>query len=108
MARRALLSILVVALGCSSEPEVEPDAGASPSPTATSPGPSPEGGAVDSAAPLPDAAAPDAAVPEGPRTEVAFVGGGDGMVRTYALDPTTGALSPLASVSAGNDPSPST
>jgi 6-phosphogluconolactonase len=105
MARRALLSVLVLALGCSSEPEVEPDAGAAPSPTTTSPGPSPEGGAVDSAAPLPDGAVPDAAVPEGPRTEVAFVGGGDGMVRTYALDATTGALSPLSSVSAGNDPS---
>jgi len=81
------------------------DGGVTPGPTPPGP-PTADGGRLpDGAAPVPGAdAGKDATAPDVPRTEVAFVGGGDGQIRTYAVQ-TTGALTPLKVLSVGGDPS---
>lgn len=101
---RRLSFVVVVAVGCS-DAEVGLDGGAVPGPSGTAPplvdASVPDGSTSLDAGPAPDGAAP----PAPPRTEVAFVGAGDGMVRSYAVDAGTGALRPLASAPAGGDPS---
>jgi 6-phosphogluconolactonase len=52
-----------------------------------------------------DAATSDASPPPVPRTEVVFVGTGDGKIRTYALDASTGALALKATLEGAGDPS---
>lgn len=105
----ACLPLLVVACGAT---DASPGGGAPPDDsgldgaTKAEAGP-PDAPPVDAAPPLNDAgaeASPDAAPPV-PRTEVAFVGSGDGNVRSYALDAATGALAPRGVTRVGGDPS---
>ncbi len=84
-----------------------PDTDAAPAPETSAPdaplvdgAPSPGDASLDA---IPDAS-PDAPPPVA-RTEVAFVGSGDGNVRSYAVDAATGALAPRTVTLVGGDPS---
>jgi len=103
-AMRSLALASLVLLSCSSdEPGALPDGGTAAVPTSTSPGVDAGRDATVPVSPV-DASPPDAS-PSIPRTEVAFVGGTDGQIRTYAVDSSTGALTPLKVFAAGGDPS---
>lgn len=109
MFRKASGVVALLLVGCGGADGVT-DGGTTPTPTTT--GTSPvtppsDGGPASDASVTPgsDSGLPDGAAPDVPRTEVAFVGGGDGQIRTYAVNGTTGALTPLKVLAAGGDPS---
>lgn len=106
--KRITVGALVAMVGlaaCGGDESVA-DAGSPPSPSVDSGSPVLDSGASDAALPPgQDAATFDSSTPPVPRTEVAFVGTGDGKIRTYALDATTGALTLKATLEGAGDPS---
>lgn len=95
--------VALFVVGCGTAEQSELDGGSSAPPAVLT-----DGGSLDGAVvppPTQDASPPDAAVPFVPRTEVAFVGGGDGQIRTYGVNPATGALTEQKVFAAGGDPS---
>jgi 6-phosphogluconolactonase len=105
--KRMFLGALVAMVGfaaCGGDESVA-DAGA-PAPAVDAGVPSSDSGASDATLPPgQDAATLDSSAPPVPRTEVAFVGTGDGKIRTYALDSSTGALTLKATLEGAGDPS---
>jgi 6-phosphogluconolactonase len=101
-AMRCFALASLVLLSCSEDAGALPNGGSAAVP-ASSPGVDAGRDATLPISPT-DGSAPDAS-PSVPRTEIAFVGGADGQIRTYAVDSSTGALTPLKVFAAGGDPS---
>jgi 6-phosphogluconolactonase len=94
--KRALLLLALAACGDDAASPVDASADAQPADTSPADGSQPD-------ATGPDGASPDAAPPLAPL--FAFVGSGDGAIRAYSVNESTGALALVATANPGGNPS---